>query len=82
MLADVVRLQRLLGCRPSESLSIRAGMIVQNADVWEIPLSQHKNASKGKSRVQYCGPKAQRIPAEYLDGCRDDELLFSSKKSE
>jgi integrase len=82
MLADVVRLQRLLGCRPSEILSVRAGMVIKSTDVWEIPLVQHKNASKGKSRVLYCGPKAQAILAKYIDGCGDNELLFSPKRSE
>lgn len=82
MLADVVRLQRLLGCRPSEILSVRVGMIVKNADVWEIPLVKHKNAKRGKKRTLYLGPKAQAILSNYIDDIEPDALVFSPKRSE
>jgi len=66
VVADMVRLQSLLGCRPGEVCKITPAMVDRSNDVWEIHLAKHKSAWRGKSRTIYCGPKAQSILASYL----------------
>ncbi len=66
IVADMVRFQRLVGCRPSEVCSITPSMVERTLDIWEIGLSQHKNYWRGKSRTIFVGPKAQAILAPYL----------------
>lgn len=66
-LADMVSLQALLGCRPSEVCSLTVGMIDRSAEVWEARLERHKTAHYGHARTLYFGPQAQAIAAKYLD---------------
>ena len=66
MIADMVRLQLLLGCRPGELCGLKPGDVHRGGEVWEIRLSDHKGAWRGKSRTIYVGPKAQRILSKYL----------------
>ncbi len=77
----MVKLHLLIGCRPSELCSIKAGMIDRSGDVWIVCLDKHKNANRGKNRVLYLGPKAQAIVAPLLlRGA--DEYIFSPRDSE
>jgi integrase len=66
IVADMVRLQRLLGCRPSEVCMLRPGMIDRSKDVWEARLDAHKTAHHGLDRTLYIGPKAQAVLLPYL----------------
>lgn len=45
--ADMVRVQLLLGCRPSEICKLTANMIDQSGDVWTATLGEHKTAHHG-----------------------------------
>ena len=67
VLADMVRIHRLLGCRPSELLSIKPCMVDTRAEVWTIKLEKHKNAWRGHDRVIVIGPKAIAILKPYLE---------------
>ncbi|MFN9918051.1 MAG: site-specific integrase, partial [Pirellulaceae bacterium] len=66
VVADMVRLQRLVGCRPGEVVAITPGMVDRTSDVWEIRLANHKTAWRGHERTIYVGPKAQEILRRYL----------------
>lgn len=67
VVADMVRLQLLLGCRPGELCKLRPKHVDRSAgEVWEIRLSEHKTAHHGHERTIYVGPKAQAILAKYL----------------
>jgi integrase len=66
VVADMVRLQRLTGCRPGEICSIKPSMVDRAGDVWEIRLADHKTAWRGKQRIIYVGPKGQAILRPYL----------------
>ena len=80
VVADMVRVQRLLGCRPGEACSMTPGEIDRSQDVWFYVPGKHKNAWRGKKRVIPIGPRAQAIIMAYLD--RDDnEPLFSPSES-
>jgi len=75
VVADMVGLQSLLGCRPNEVCKITPGMVDRTNDVWEIDLDKHKTAWKGKERIIYVGPKAQSILAPYLLRGPDDHCF-------
>ena len=81
IVADMVRFQRLVGCRPSEVCRIRPCDVSREGDVWEYRPETHKTQYRGRDRVVYVGPKAQAILAPYLD--RDSEAgCFSPAESE
>lgn len=65
--ADMVRLQLLLGCRPSEVCKLTPSMVDQSGDVWIATLDEHKTAHHGHKRTLYFGPQAQAIVQKYLD---------------
>jgi integrase len=76
VVADMVKLQLLLGCRPGEVCALKPKDVDRTKDIWEIRLADHKTAWRGKERLIFCGPKAQRILAKYLlRGA--DEFCFS-----
>lgn len=81
VLADMVRFQQLTGCRPGELVKITPGMVDRSSDVWEIRLTQHKTAHRGRERTIYVGPMAQSILSRYLLRA-PDAFCFSPKESE
>lgn len=82
VVADMVRLQLLLGCRPGELCGLTPGDVDRYAgEVWEIHLMHHKTAHHGHKRTIYAGPQAQAILAKYL--LRDqDKPCFSPREAE
>jgi integrase len=82
VVADMVRLQRLIGCRPGEVCTFTPSLVDRTkGDIWEIRLKYHKTAWRGKERVIYVGPKAQKILAPYLLRATD-EPCFQPQESE
>ena len=75
IVADMVRLQRLLGCRPGEVCNLTPALLDRSGDVWVAELVEHKTVHHGHSRKLFVGPKAQAIIAPYLFR-DDDEHLF------
>lgn len=80
LVADLVELQRLLGCRSGELLCLTTGMIDRSQDVWIADLKAHKTRHKGKKRFLAIGPKAQLIMAKYLQA-KPTERLFAMRTS-
>ncbi len=64
--ADMVRLQRLSGCRPGEVCSIRPCDVDRSAEVWTYKPESHKTQHHGKERFIFIGPKAQAVLVPYL----------------
>jgi len=64
--ADMVRIQRLTGCRPGEVCSMRPMEIDRSKEVWHYRPESHKMEHKSRSRVVLIGPQAQAILAKYL----------------
>jgi integrase len=54
VVADMVRLQQLLACRPGEVCKITPGTVDRTNDVWVINLAKHKNAWRGRTREIFC----------------------------
>lgn len=74
IVADMVRLQRLIGCRPAEVCNLTPSSIDRSDDVWVATLAEHKTAHHGHTRTLFIGPKAQAILEPYL--LRDDDLCL------
>ena len=79
--ADMVRFQRLTGCRPHEVCMIRPCDLDRRGDVWVYRPGSHKNEHHGKERIVHIGPKAQAVLSPYL--LREtDTYCFSPRDSE
>lgn len=81
VVADMIRFQQLVGCRPGELCSITPAMVDRSKEVWLIRLEKHKTAYRGRERVIYVGPLAQAILAKYLLRA-GDAACFSPIESE
>ena len=81
VVADMVRVHLLLGCRPGELCKLTPSMFDTTEGIWEIFLEEHKTAHRGKERIIYVGPQAQELIKMFLN--RDpDAALLSPAKSE
>ena len=81
IIADMVRLQRLTGCRPGEVCILRPVDVDTTGDVWIYRPASHKTQYRGRERMIYIGPKGQDVLCPYLD--RDAaEYCFSPIDSE
>lgn len=66
IVADMVRLQWLTGCRPGELCLLRPRDVDRTSKVWEYVPSEHKTEHHARRRVVFIGPEAQKILAPYL----------------
>jgi integrase len=78
---DMVRFQRLTGCRPGEVCQLRPGDIDRSEEVWAYRPASHKTEHRGKERVIFIGPKAQAVLRPYLLRAADT-FCFSPVDSE
>ncbi len=66
IVADMVRLQRLTGCRPVELCILRPCDVDTSCDVWRYVPESHKTEHHGRERVIFIGPRAQDVVRPYL----------------
>jgi integrase len=66
VVADMVRFQRLTGCRPAEVCILRPIDIDTTGDVWLYRPAEHKTEHHDRARVICIGPKAQDVLRRYL----------------
>jgi integrase len=66
IVADLVRFERLTGCRPSEVCVLRPCDLDRGGDVWEYRPHDHKTEHYDRKRVIFIGPQAQGILLRYL----------------
>ena len=66
IVADMVRLQRLCGCRPTEVCSIRPCDIDRSGEVWLYRPATHKTEHQERGRIVPLGPKSQEILNRYM----------------
>ncbi|MCA9179418.1 MAG: site-specific integrase [Planctomycetales bacterium] len=81
VVADMVRFQRLTGCRPGEVCIVRPCDVDKSDDIWLYRPESHKTEHLGRERFILIGPKAQAILRPYL--LREDTAFcFSPAESE
>ena len=78
IVADMVRIQRLIGCRPGEIVIVRPMDIDRSGDIWFYSPPSHKTAWREKNRIIPIGPRAQAILMPYLD--RPEEFYCFSPR--
>ncbi len=66
IVADMVRLQRFMGCRPEEICNLRPCDVDRSGNVWWYTPATHKMEHHGRERVIAIGPKGQAILLRYL----------------
>ncbi len=66
IVADMVRLQRLTGCRPEEICAIRPCDVNTSGPVWAYRPQSHKTEHHGRERVIFIGPRGQDVLRPYL----------------
>jgi integrase len=66
IVVDMVKLQRLTGCRPEEVCLIRPCDVDISGAVWYYRPESHKTAHHGRERVICIGPKGQDVLRPYL----------------
>lgn len=66
VVADMVRLHRLTGCRPGEICQLRPIDVDRSGEVWAYRPETHKTEHHGRERVVFIGPQAQEILKPYL----------------
>ena len=81
VVADMVRFQRLTGCRPGEVCILRPCDIDRTKKVWAYTPESHKTEHHGRERVIYIGPKGQEVLMPYLLRSADS-YCFSPAESE
>ena len=84
MIADMVRLQYLLACRPGEIRMMRGCDIERSGEVWIYTVNNHKTEHHGRGRPIPMGKQAQEILAKYLLRKANDPAayLFSPADAE
>ncbi len=81
VVADMVRFERLTGCRPGEVAAIRPCDVERSDEIWQYRPQTHKTQHHGRQRIIYIGPRAQAILLPYL--LRDAEAhCFQPAESE
>ena len=66
IVADMVRFQRLTGCRPGEVCQLRPMDLDRSGEVWQYRPASHKTEHHGRERIIFIGPQAQAIILPYL----------------
>jgi integrase len=66
VVADMVRLHALMGCRPGELCGIRPCDVDTSGDEWWYTPESHKTQHHGRERRIPIGPRAQEILRPYL----------------
>jgi integrase len=79
VVADLLRVVRLTGCRTGEACDLRRADITMTGDVWVWTPPTHKTAWRGHQRVIQIGPKAQAILRPYIMKAEPDAFLFSPR---
>ena len=66
VLADMVRFERLTGCRPTEACIVRPCDVDKSGEIWIYRPATHKVEHHGRARIVFIGPKAQDLLRPYL----------------
>lgn len=82
VVADLVRFQRLTGCRPEDAWAVRPGDIDRRDAIWwYVPASHKTEHHDGHDRRIPVGPRAQAVLAPYLER-PPEKYCFSPREAE
>jgi integrase len=66
VVADMVRFQRLTGCRPGEVCVLRPHDVDRSGETWQYVPASHKMEHRDRQRIIFVGPKAKVVLTPYL----------------
>jgi integrase len=66
VVAALVQVQLLTGCRVSEALTMRGCDLTMTGPTWLYRPAYHKNRNRGHDRTIFLGPKAQAVAKPFL----------------
>lgn len=66
VVADMIRFQRITGCRPQDVCNLRPCDLDTSGEVWLYRPATHKTEHHGRERIIPIGPKGQDILRPYL----------------
>ncbi|MBL1217610.1 MAG: site-specific integrase [Planctomycetes bacterium] len=78
----IIQLQLLTGARAGELVGLRPVDIDMTGEVWTAELQAHKTAHRGKARVLFFGPEAQKVLQPFLQGRAPALHLFRPIEAE
>lgn len=81
IVADLVRLQRATGMRPSEVCALTPGAVDRTGKVWLYAVAGHKMEHTGADRIVPIGPRGQAVLRKYLERPAD-QYCFSPREAE
>jgi integrase len=81
LVAAMVKVQLLSGCRPGEVVLMRSCDLTQGKTTWEYRPCFHKNEWRGKERKIQLGPQAQAVIKEFLKPEAPEEFLFCPRET-
>ncbi|NOT01038.1 MAG: site-specific integrase [Phycisphaerales bacterium] len=81
-LAGMVRVHRLIGCRPGEICVMRKCDVDTTGKVWTYAMADHKTAYHGHVRVIHIGPRAQDVLRPFLMRAEPTAFVFAPAESE
>ena len=81
LVKDLIDLQRLIGARSGELLSLSPGMINRKGAVWLAVLKTNKNIHHGKTRTLAIGPQAQLILVKYLTANQSQRMFRITREA-
>jgi integrase len=77
VVADLLRLMRLTGCRPTEACCIARCEVDTTTTPWVWTPRKHKTQGRGRKRVIAIGPRARAILERWWQGKPDDVPTFT-----
>ena len=80
VVADMVRFERLTGCRPGEVCMIRPCDVDRSGEVWQYRPESHKTEHHGHERIIYIGPQAQAVLLPLLAPRRPGPLFPAGRE--
>jgi len=82
VLADLLRVVVLTGCRTGEACQLTRDCIDMKDEAWEWRPKTHKTAWRGHERVIFIGPRVQEILRPYIVKANGDAaFLFSPREA-
>ncbi len=80
VLAAMVQIQWLTGCRPQDVCRIRPMDVDQSSEPWKWQPPEHKNSHRNQERVIFLGPQARTILSPWLSR-KFDRYCFEPAES-
>jgi integrase len=77
VVAAMVQLQRLTGCRPGEICAMKIGEVNRDGATWNFIPASHKTQHHGHRRIVFIGPKGQSVLRPFVMNLDHQAYVFN-----